>query len=76
MQQEPEQSSTEMPDQRIGVEGDSFQKSDQEQAADQFIDGLSLPQGVRDELNQLTPARYIGNAQQTAEQFLSNLTGN
>ena len=41
-----------------------------------FIDGLSLPQGVRDELNQLTPARYIGNAQQTAEQFLSNVTGN
>ena len=41
-----------------------------------FIDGLSLPQGVRDDLNQLTPARYIGNAQQTAEQFLSNITGN
>jgi adenylosuccinate lyase len=41
-----------------------------------FIDGLSLPQGVRDDLNQLTPARYIGNAQQTAEQFLSNVTGN
>jgi len=41
-----------------------------------FINGLSLPQGVRDELNQLTPARYIGNAQQTAEQFLSNVTGN
>ena len=41
-----------------------------------FIDGLSLPAAVRDELNQLTPARYTGNAQQTAEQFLSNVTGN
>lgn len=30
----------EMPDQRIGVEGDSFQKSDEEQAADQFVDGI------------------------------------
>ena len=29
-----------MPDQRIGVEGDSFQKSDEEQAADQFVDGI------------------------------------
>ena len=42
----------------------------------EFIDGLSLPQDVRDELNQLTPARYIGNAQQTAEQFLRNIIGN
>ena len=42
----------------------------------EFIDGLSLPQDVRDELNQLTPARYTGNAQQTAEQFLSNVIGN
>ena len=41
-----------------------------------FIDGLSLPPAVRDELNQLTPARYTGNAQQTAEQFLSNVIGN
>ena len=41
-----------------------------------FIDGLSLPAAVKDELNQLTPARYTGNAQQTAEQFLSNVTGN
>ncbi len=42
----------------------------------EFIDGLSLPQDVRDELNQLTPARYTGNAQQTAEQFLRNVIGN
>jgi len=39
-EQEPQQFSTDMPDQRIGVEGDSFQKSDEEQAADQFVDGI------------------------------------
>ena len=71
MQQEPEQSSTEMPDQRIGVEGDSFQKSDQEQAADQFIDGIEqivrqtdandlrghfkLVNGMRNQTGELTP---------------------
>jgi hypothetical protein len=71
MQREPEQSSTEMPDQRIGVEGDSFQKSDQEQAADQFIDGIEqivrqtdandlrghfkLVNGMRNQTGELTP---------------------
>jgi adenylosuccinate lyase len=28
----------------------------------EFIDGLELPQSVKDELKQLTPANYIGNA--------------
>ena len=42
----------------------------------EFIDGLSLPPAVKNELNKLTPARYTGNAQQTAEQFLTNVIGN
>ena len=42
----------------------------------EFIDSLSLPPAVKNELNQLTPARYTGNAQQTAEKFLSNVRGN
>ena len=70
-QQEPEQFSTEMPDQRIGVEGDSFQKSDEDQAADQFIDGIEqivrqtdandlrghfkLVNGMRNQTGELTP---------------------
>jgi len=70
-QQEPEQFSTEMPDQRIGVEGDSFQKSDEEQAADQFVDGIEqivkqtdandlrghfkLVNGMRNQTGELTP---------------------
>jgi len=69
-QREPE-FSTEMPDQRIGVEGDSFQKSDEEQVADQFIDGIEqivrqtdsndlrghfkLVNGMRNQTGELTP---------------------
>ena len=62
---------TEMPDQRIGVEGDSFQKSDQESHADEFIDGIEqivrqtdvsdlrghfkLVNGMRNQTGELTP---------------------
>ena len=62
---------TEMPDQRIGVEGDSFQKSDQEAHADEFIDGIEqivrqtdvsdlrghfkLVNGMRNQTGELTP---------------------
>jgi hypothetical protein len=70
-QQEPEQHYNEMPDQRIGVEGDSFQKSDEEYAADQFVDGIEqivrqtdandlrghfkLVNGMRNQTGELTP---------------------
>ena len=70
-EQEPQQFSTDMPDQRIGVEGDSFQKSDEEQAADQFVDGIEqivrqtdandlrghfkLVNGMRNQTGELTP---------------------
>jgi hypothetical protein len=69
--QEPDQFSTELPDQRIGVEGDSFQKSDEEHAADQFVDGIEqivrqtdandlrghfkLVNGMRNQTGELTP---------------------
>ena len=71
-QQEPEiDFSGQMPDQRIGVEGDSFQKSDEENAADQFVDGIEqivrqtdandlrghfkLVNGMRNQTGELTP---------------------
>ena len=60
-----------MPDQRIGVEGDSFQKSDEEQVAEQFVDGIEqivkqtdandlrghfkLVNGMRNQSGELTP---------------------
>ena len=70
--QQPEQDfSTQMPDQRIGVEGESFQKSDEDQAADQFVDGIEqivkqtdsndlrghfkLVNGMRNQTGELTP---------------------
>ena len=62
---------TEMPDQRIGVEGDSFQKSDEEARGDEFIDGIEqivrqtdtndlrghfkLVNGMRNQTGELTP---------------------
>ena len=70
-QQQEDTFSTMMPDQRIGVEGDSFQKSDEEQAADQFVDGIEqivkqtdandlrghfkLVNGMRNQSGELTP---------------------
>ena len=62
---------TEMPDQRIGVEGESFQKSEQEAHADEFVDGIEqivrqtdvsdlrghfkLVNGMRNQTGELTP---------------------
>jgi len=62
---------TEMPDQRIGVEGESFQKSDEDASADQFVDGIEqivnktdmndlrghfkLVNGMRNQTGELTP---------------------
>jgi len=70
-EREPEAFSTEMPDQRIGVEGESFQKSDEESHADEFIDGIEqivrqtdtndlrghfkLVNGMRNQTGELTP---------------------
>ena len=70
-EREPEAFSTEMPDQRIGVEGESFQKSDEESTADQFVDGIEqivkqtdvsdlrghfkLVNGMRNQTGELTP---------------------
>ena len=70
-EREPEMFSTQMPDQRIGVEGESFQKSDEESTADQFVDGIEqivkqtdvsdlrghfkLVNGMRNQTGELTP---------------------
>jgi adenylosuccinate lyase len=37
-----------------------------------FIDGLALPDDARQRLRSLTPARYTGNAESLAEQFLED----
>ena len=70
-ERESEMFSTQMPDQRIGVEGESFQKSDEESTADQFVDGIEqivkqtdvsdlrghfkLVNGMRNQTGELTP---------------------
>jgi len=71
-EQQAEAVSTQMmPDQRIGVEGESFQKSDEEQVAEQFVDGIEqivkqtdandlrghfkLVNGMRNQSGELTP---------------------
>ena len=62
---------TEMPDQRIGVDGESFQKSEQEAHADECVDGIEqivrqtdvsdlrghfkLVNGMRNQTGELTP---------------------
>ena len=65
------QTSVEMPDQRIGVEGDSFQKSAEEEGQEQFVNGIEeivsrtdasdlrghfkLVNGMRNQSGELTP---------------------
>ncbi|MDX1268006.1 MAG: adenylosuccinate lyase, partial [Oceanisphaera sp.] len=34
-----------------------------------FIDGLELPESVKDQLKQLTPANYIGSAIQLTDEL-------
>jgi hypothetical protein len=64
-------SPTDMPDQRIGVEGESFQKSNEESNADEFVSGIEqivqqtdtndlrghfkLVNGMRNQTGELTP---------------------
>ena len=38
-----------------------------------FINGLEIPQSAKDTLNALTPANYIGNAEQQASAILASL---
>jgi len=46
-----------------GVDFPSFLKEGSDM---EFIDGLELPDGVKDELRALSPAAYVGNAAEQA----------
>ncbi len=68
---QPSGTPVEMPDQRIGVEGDSFQKSVEEEGQEQFVNGIEeivnrtdssdlrghfkLVNGMRNQSGELTP---------------------
>ena len=41
------------------------------EAIAEFIDGLALPEGVKDELKRLSPANYIGDAIRLVDQLLA-----